>query len=161
MKKLTVYFEKWMNEILILYNLTILQSYIHSYSYYTVRLTDLLLMINAGQQVVARTVAGTELEISSSCLPVSPPQHYNSTILAWKYLSLIFYFKILFGPRRLGLLRRLILWGLMTEGWIVCLLGCFNLIFHRKRNSSPNLQYEKLSCVVEVDHWPMSAIRSN
>ena len=34
-------------------------------------LTDLLLMINAELQVAAgRTVAGTELEISSSCLPV-------------------------------------------------------------------------------------------
>ena len=37
----------------------------------TAGLTDLLLMINAELQVAAgRTVAGTELEISSSCLPV-------------------------------------------------------------------------------------------
>ena len=52
--------------------------------------TDLLLMINAGQQESVRTVAGTELEISSSCLPFSSPPHYNSTILSWKYLYLIF-----------------------------------------------------------------------
>ena len=96
------------------------QSDIHCYCYSRIDwpiADDKCRAASSSRQDCGRYWAG-DLLILSSCLP-----HYSSTILAWKYFGFWYFILKFCSLQPAGLLRRLILWGLMMEGWIVCLLG--------------------------------------